>query len=81
MQGGIVIGTVAGEKLRTGIALLVASVWAIVAISTLVTSNYTALGAVTPVMMIVVGFLFGYKNEKKLIQNGTNPANKDLTDW
>lgn len=51
------------EGLRTGIAIAVALVWVVLALSTIITQNYTALGAVTPVMMIVVGFLFGSKKE------------------
>lgn len=47
--------------MRTFIAGAVVSVWSITAIGSLITNNYTALGAVTPVMMIVAGFLFGSK--------------------
>lgn len=67
---------------------MVACVWAIIALSTLITANYTALGAVTPVMMIVVGFLFGFRNESKKISQEQQPppatlppVNRDLSDW
>lgn len=56
----------ANEGLRTGIAIAVALVWVVLALSTIITKEFTALGAVTPVMMIVVGFLFGSKKEQKL---------------
>lgn len=56
------------EFLRNLIAALVVLVWATLALSTLFTQNFTALGAVTPVMMIVVGFLFGFRREDKTIK-------------
>jgi hypothetical protein len=42
-------------------ALGVGLVWAIVALASLYTEQYTALTAITPVMLIVTGFLFGYR--------------------
>lgn len=42
------------------------------ALATLFTKDYTALGAVTPVMMIVVGFLFGFKESFLPYGNGKN---------
>lgn len=45
--------------MRTFIAGAVVSVWMITALASVITKDYTSLGAVTPVMMIVAGFLFG----------------------
>jgi len=49
------------ETLTTILALAVAGVWSIVAISSVLTKEYNALAIITPVMLIVAGFLFGYK--------------------
>jgi ATP/ADP translocase len=49
------------ESLTNSLALIVAGVWAIVAITSLIISDYTALATVTPVMLVVTGFLFGAK--------------------
>jgi hypothetical protein len=46
-------------SMRSFIAAAVVSVWSITSLASIVTGNYTSLGAVTPVMMIVAGFLFG----------------------
>ena len=43
------------------IALIVAGVWAIVSLVSLLLKDYTGLTIVTPVMVIVAGFLFGFK--------------------
>jgi hypothetical protein len=43
------------------IALMVAGVWALVSLISLLLKDYTGLTIVTPVMVIVAGFLFGYK--------------------
>jgi hypothetical protein len=78
---------VRGIDFRAFIALIVVFVWAILAISTLLTQNYTALGAVTPVMMIVVGFLFGYRREvqlppvDELQEHKRKRPKNDLSDW
>lgn len=48
-------------SMRTFIAGAVVCVWTITALASVITNNYTSLGAVTPVMMIVAGFLFGTK--------------------
>ena len=53
------------DNLTTILALIVATVWAIVAISSLVIQEYSALTAVTPVMLVVAGFLFGVKGGHK----------------
>lgn len=79
MHGGITT-TVASERIRTGIALLVAGVWAITALSTLVTQNYTALGAVTPVMMVVVGFLYGFRRETEKINHDERRERRRIED-
>lgn len=49
------------DFLRTGIAALVAICWASAVIDSVVTTQYKTLEVVTPVMMIVTGFLFGYQ--------------------
>jgi ATP/ADP translocase len=49
------------ELLTTILALSIAFVWSVVAISSVVTKEYNALAIITPVMLIVAGFLFGYK--------------------
>jgi ATP/ADP translocase len=50
-----------GETLRTLIALVVVAVWAAAAVDSVITYQFKALEVVTPVMMIVTGFLFGYQ--------------------
>jgi len=52
------------ENLTTLIALAVCSIWMIVALVSLYTRDYTPLTIVTPVMLIVAGFLFGYRGVK-----------------
>lgn len=59
------------ESLMNSLALLVAGVWAIVALASLIISDYTALATVTPVMLVVTGFLFGAKGASK---NGSNSS-------
>lgn len=49
------------EALTTILALLIALVWAVVAIASVITQEYNSLAIITPVMLIVAGFLFGYK--------------------
>jgi hypothetical protein len=49
------------ERLVYIIALVVAGVWAIVSLVSLLLKDYTGLTIVTPVMVIVAGFLFGFK--------------------
>lgn len=48
--------------IRDLIAIAVVSVWTITALTSVLTKNFTSLGAVTPVMMIVAGFLFGTRS-------------------
>jgi hypothetical protein len=50
------------ERLTAYFAVVVLSVWAVVALVSLYTESYTALTAITPVMLIVAGFLFGYRS-------------------
>ena len=47
------------DKLTIFIAVLVGSVWAIAALTSLLLEDYTGLSIITPVMLIVAGFLFG----------------------
>jgi ATP/ADP translocase len=49
-------------SMRNIIAGAVVGVWSITALASIITSDYTSLGAVTPVMMIVSGFLFGSRS-------------------
>ena len=43
------------------IAVAVAVVWSILALSTLITRDYTALSIATPVMLLTTGALFGIR--------------------
>jgi hypothetical protein len=49
------------ERLTIYFAIGVGSVWVVVTVISLLTENYTALTAITPVMILVTGFLFGYR--------------------
>jgi hypothetical protein len=49
------------DNLTNYIIILVSTVWAIVAVAGLAIKDYTALIAVSPVMMAIVGFLVGAK--------------------
>lgn len=49
------------DTLTTILALAIAFVWSVVAISSVITQEYNSLAIITPVMLIVAGFLFGYK--------------------
>lgn len=49
------------EALRNFIAALVAIIWAVTAVASVVTQQYQPLEVVTPVMMLVTGFLFGFQ--------------------
>ncbi len=53
------------ETLTTALAILVGSVWALAAVASLITGESTVLAAITPVMLIVAGFLFGYRTSSK----------------
>ena len=50
--------------LTTVLALIISGVWATVALASLLIREYTALTIVTPVMLMVSGFLFGLKVTK-----------------
>lgn len=49
------------DALRKWAAIVIIAIWSIAAIVALVTADVLVLGAVTPVMMFVVGFLFGFR--------------------
>ena len=49
------------DTLTTILALMIALVWSIVAISSVITKDFNSIAIITPVMLIVAGFLFGYK--------------------
>lgn len=53
------------EYLIAIIALIVAGVWAVVALASLLIEDYTGLTIVTPIMGIVSAFLFGLKKNGK----------------
>jgi ATP/ADP translocase len=63
-------------SMRNIIAGAVVSVWTITALASIVTNNYTSLGAVTPVMMIVSGFLFGSRSSSSR-SNGSGNSHKE----
>jgi ATP/ADP translocase len=75
---------VANERLRNSIAVLVAGVWAISAIDGILTQNWTGLGIVTPMMMLIGGFLFGFKHEAKKVDEKSDeikpPSSRDISD-
>lgn len=52
------------DLLTTVLAYIISLVWATVALASLVIKEYTALTVVTPVMLVVAGFLFGLKVTK-----------------
>jgi hypothetical protein len=86
---GSEIIVVANEHLRNGIAVLVACVWALAAVDGILTQNWTGLGIVTPMMMLIGGFLFGFKHEAKKADEkpseikppSSRGRNDDLADW
>lgn len=52
------------DELTTLLALVVALMWALSIIAAFITGKTTILAAITPVMLIVAGFLFGYRSPK-----------------
>lgn len=52
------------DGLATIIALAISVVWATVALASIFTREYTPLSIVTPVMLIVAGFMFGLRVTK-----------------
>ena len=52
---------VSRHQLRVIIGLTVAVIWSVVTLGSLVTQNFTPLTIVTPVMLVVTGFLFARK--------------------
>ena len=52
------------DLLTTALALIISAVWAATAIASIFTHEYTALSVVTPVMLIVAGFMFGLRVTK-----------------
>ena len=53
------------DRLRIGITVLVTVIWTVASVVGIVTQNYTELGIVTPVMMLVGGFLFAFRREER----------------
>jgi len=60
------------DTLTTILALLISVVWSATALVGLLIQQYTALTIVTPVMLIVAGFLFGLRVTK---DNGVERIN------
>jgi hypothetical protein len=58
------------EQLALLFAITVDLIWAVVAVSSMFTKDYTGLSIVTPVMLLATGFVFGFKVEKR--RNGNN---------
>ena len=52
------------------IALLVGGVWAVVALASIYTRDYTALTITTPVMVAVIGVIFGDAARRRKNGNG-----------
>ena len=69
------MGETRRDLLSTVLALTISFVWATVAIASLFIHEYTALTIVTPVMLVVSGFLFGLKVTKN--GNGSTAAAMD----
>lgn len=53
------------KKFATGLAFGISGIWAVVTIASMLAKDYTALEVITPVMLIVAGFAFGYPGIKK----------------
>jgi hypothetical protein len=53
------------EQLIIRFALAVLGIWCLVVLVSLVLKDYTVLTAITPVMLIVTGFLFGFRGDGK----------------
>ncbi len=60
------------DALVTVVALIVAAIWAIVTLASVVTKDYTPLATVTPVMLVVATALFAVRS-----RNGSNGGSKD----
>jgi hypothetical protein len=52
------------DPLTTALALIISVVWATIALASIVIREYAALTIVTPVMLVVAGFLFGLRVTK-----------------
>jgi hypothetical protein len=48
-------------EITSVLAYLIAIIWGFVTLASVFTAQYTTLEAVTPVMLTVAGFLFGYR--------------------
>lgn len=59
---------VSRERLMPILALGISAIWAIATLVSLVTKEYTPLVTITPLMLIVAGFVFGYRGGR----NGGN---------
>lgn len=60
------------EKVKIYLAMLIPTIWVIVAVIGIYTKDHTALSLMTPVVLIIIGFLFG----RKLINGENNGENK-----
>lgn len=64
------------SNLLSSVTVVVVLVWAVIALASVLTKEYTGLASVTPVMLIVCGFLFGYRggtSEGERALNGGKP--------
>jgi uncharacterized membrane-anchored protein len=57
------------NTIRNWAAIIILGVWTLAAIVAFFTANLTELGIITPVAVIVTGFLFGYKQESQSQQS------------
>lgn len=65
------------ESLRSIIAIAVALCWVVAVLASVVTQEYKTLEIVTPVMMIVTGFLFGYQIQVNRTSQRLNRRRED----
>lgn len=80
---GIEVAVMADEDaIKDYLAVFIAIVWAGAILASIITNRYEVLAAVTPVMTIVAGFLFGYRREgSKIDKRHNNQRDDDLSNW
>jgi len=77
---GTLAAAVRSDSLRTIIALAVAFCWVVAVMSSVITQQYKTLEVVTPVMMVVTGFLFGYQIQVNRSANKNGVLNRRKED-
>lgn len=60
----------ARERLAIFLAILISAVYAVIALASIKTREYTALTIMTPVELLVVGYAVGVKPGDSLRRNG-----------